>query len=183
MFFERPGTENTQKTLEIAVEAARAEGIDTLVVASCSGQVVEALLKLPVAGLRIVCVTHVNGFRENGVQDLSPEKRRELEGKGVICYTGTHVLSGAERGLSRRFQGVYPVELIAATLRMLGQGTKVCVECAVMALDGGLLEYQRPVVAVGGTGSGADTALVLRPAHAAGILDTKIDKVLCKPVL
>ncbi len=93
--------------------------------------------------------------------------------------TATHVLSGAERGLSNRFTGVYPVEIIAHTLRMFGQGTKVCVECAVMALDAGAIQ-PGPVVCVGGTGAGADTAWILRPAHAQNILDTKLDRLICK---
>ena len=65
------------------------------------------------------------------------------------------------------------------TLRMLGQGTKVCVECAVMALDCGAIQ-PGPVVCVGGTGAGADTAWILRPAHAQNILDVKLDRLICK---
>ncbi len=47
---------------------------------------------------------------------------------------------------------------MAATLRTLGQGVKVCFECAVMALDADVIEWGKPVVALGGTASGADTA-------------------------
>ena len=91
------------------------------------------------------------------------------------------MLSGAERGMSRKFGGVYPMEIIANTLRMLGQGTKVCVEISVMALDAGLIPYGEDVIAVGGTDEGADTAIILRPAHAADIFDTWISEILCKP--
>jgi hypothetical protein len=95
--------------------------------------------------------------------------------------TTTHVLSGAERGLSRKFGGVYPVEIIAHTLRMFGQGVKVCVEVAVMALDAGMIPYGEEVIAVGGTGRGADTAVIIKPAHANSILDTWISEIICKP--
>lgn len=183
MYFEKPGRHNTGETLEIALETAHREGIDTIVVSSCSGYTVEELLKLGPSGVRIVCVTHVNGFLEPGTQEFPLEKRRELERKEVLFYTGTHVLSGGERGLSKRFGGVYPIEVVANALRMLGQGTKVCVECAVMALDGGLIEYMRPIISIGGTGRGADTALVMRTAHASNLLDCKIDRILCKPIL
>lgn len=52
------------------------------------------------------------------------------------------------------FHGVYPVEIIAAALRMFGQGTKVCVEVATMAADAGMIPSGEPVIVVGGTGPG-----------------------------
>ena len=85
--------------------------------------------------------------------------------------------------MSGSFGGVYPVEMIAHTLRFFGQGMKVCVEIATMAADGGLLPPNEPIVAIGGTGRGADTAVIMRAAHANHILETKIDRILCKPIL
>ena len=58
---------------------------------------------------------------------------------------------------------------------------KVCVEIAVMAADAGLVPTDRDVLCVGGTGSGADTAVVLRPAHMNRFFDLRIREVLCKP--
>ena len=49
------------------------------------------------------------------------ELRRYLIEKGFQVCTAAHALSGAERSLSTAFSGVYPVEIIAYTLRMLGQ--------------------------------------------------------------
>lgn len=189
MVFSHPGFKNTDDTLAIALAAAQAQPMAAMVLSSCSGGTIQQLLALPgcreqmAQGLTIVCVTHVNGFKSPGQQEMSGEMRRELQEAGVIVITGTHVLSGAERGLSRAFGGVYPTELIAATLRMLGQGTKVCVECAVMALDAGAIPYMEPIITVGGTGKGVDTAIIMRVAHASNLLDTKIDEILCKPML
>lgn len=104
-----------------------------------------------------------------------------MESAGIQVLAATHVLSGAERGISRKHGGMGPVELMADTLRMFGQGTKVCVEVAVMALDAGLIPYGEEVVAVAGSGRGADTAAILTPAHANAVLDTKINEILCKP--
>lgn len=183
MVFDSVGKQNTASTLKLAVEAARERDIDTLVIASNTGSSVEELLKLNVDGLKIVCVTHVNGFREPGVMEMNPEKRSELENKGVHFVTATHVLSGAERGLSKKFSGIYPIEIMAQTLRMFGQGTKVCVEIAVMALDCGKIEYMKPVMVVAGSGAGQDTAIVLSPSHASTILECKIHETICKPRL
>ena len=183
MYFEKPGKQNTKYTLESAVKIASQRNINTIVVPTSTGDTIAELLKLDIDGLNIVCVTHVNGFREPGVQEISAEKLEAFKNKGVQVVTTTHVLSGAERGLSRKFGGVNPVEIIAHSLRMLGQGTKVAVEIAVMALDSGFIGYMEPIIALGGTGVGVDTAIIMRTSHASNILDCKIDEFICKPIL
>jgi hypothetical protein len=80
-----------------------------------------------------------------------------------------------------KFGGLGPAEMVANSLRLFGEGTKVAVEVAVMAIDAGLIPHGRDVVAVGGTSSGADTALVLRPAHSREFFDTVVREVVCKP--
>ncbi|MFT8313641.1 MAG: hypothetical protein ABF633_05220 [Clostridium sp.] len=37
------------------------------------------------------------------------------------------------------------------------------------------------IIAISGTGHGADTAIIIRPAHGADILKTKIREIICKP--
>jgi hypothetical protein len=186
MYFSSPGPANTKAVMEIAVREAVKRGIPAIVAASNTGQTINALLeearRAQFSG-SLVCVSHVNGFVENGVNELDHAARQRLEDAGVRVYTASHVLSGAERGVSRKFQGVYPAEIIAHSLRMLGQGMKVCVEISVMALDGGLIDYGKPVIAIGGSGRGADTAAILSPAHAQAIFETKVHEILCKPSL
>lgn len=181
--FEQTGPCNTQRALQLALEAARQRGIGTLVLPTTQGGVPQLLRGMDTAGLKIVFVTHANGFKAPGQQELPESERAAMQAAGYTVVTATHVLSGAERCFSRQFGGVGPVELVAHTLRMFGQGTKVAVEIAVMALDAGAIAYGQPVVAMGGTGSGVDTALVMRPAHGAALLDTRIDEMLCKPRL
>jgi hypothetical protein len=178
MYFKSAGPVNTEKTVELAVNKALEYGIGSIVVASCSGKTAEM-----VAGKvqNVVCITHVEGFVKPGTNEMAPDIRKKLAAKGVKLLTTTHVLSGAERGISRKFGGVYPVEIMAHTLRMFGQGVKVCVEIAVMALDAGLIPYGEAIVAIAGTAKGVDTAVVIRPAHAADIFDTHIDEIICKP--
>jgi hypothetical protein len=50
-----------------------------------------------------------------------------------------------------------------------------------MAAEAGFVTPDEEVVAVGGTGTGADTAVVLKPAYAAGMFETKFKAVLCMP--
>jgi uncharacterized protein len=178
MYFEKSGKSNTKETVELAVKAAKEKGINYIVVASNEGETAQLLKN---CGLNIVVVTHANGFREPGTQEMIEKTRVELESYGFKVYTSTHVLSGAERSLSKKFGGISPVEIMAYTLRMFGQGVKVCVEISTMALDGGAIPYGEDIIAIGGTGRGADSAIILRPAHGANILETKIKEVICKP--
>jgi hypothetical protein len=36
-------------------------------------------------------------------------------------------------------------------------------------------------MAIGGSGEGADTAMIVRPAHAQAVLETHITEIICKP--
>lgn len=187
MFWENSGRENTERTVELALENVRKKGMSDLVVASNEGDTMFALLDKvnpdEIDDLNIVCVTHHVGFRGEGVDEMTPETREKLQEQGVEVYTGTHLLAGVDRSLRKEYGGLYPPEVIANSLRMLGQGLKVCVEISVMALDAGLIAYGREIIAVGGTGRGADTAAVIKPAHSNDIFDTKIGEILCRPRL
>lgn len=180
MYWDFPGEENTENTLAVVKKAVKERGIRHVVVASTEGRTARAFFEADL-GVNLVVVTHVCGFSKPGEVEFPDDLRQELLSSGVKVLTTTHVLSGAERGISRKFGGTYPVEIMANTLRMLGQGIKVCVEIATMALDAGMIPYGADVIAVGGTGSGADTAVIIRPAHAASIFDTWISEILCKP--
>jgi len=186
MYFNSPGPENTGETVKIAVREAVERQIPCIIVASNTGATARALAeegRKQNYGGKLICVPHVYGFKEGGKNELSDEDRAVLEKQGMKFCVAAHALSGVERALSRKFQGAYPVEIIAHTLRMLGQGTKVCVEIAVMALDAGLIPYGKPVIALGGSGRGADTAAILTPGYSSSVFDTKIHEILCKPRL
>ena len=79
--------------------------------------------------------------------------------------TAGHALSGAERCFSTYFGGYGPTEIVANTLRMFSQGVKVCVEVSTMALDAGKIPYQEKIVAIAGSGRGADTVVLLTPSY------------------
>jgi hypothetical protein len=49
-----------------------------------------------------------------------------------------------------------------------------------MAADAGVLSGDE-LMSVGGTGTGADTALVLTPAHQKHLFDLRIHEIVCKP--
>lgn len=161
---------------EKAVSLARENGLD-LVIASTTGSAAMKLLderdKQGFGG-KVVVVRNVAGSFANGSTGMSEEAYDALVKRGACVVTAGHALSGAERGISKRFGGVSPVEVMAETLRMFGQGTKVCVEIAIMANDAGHFTPGKPVVAVAGSGRGANTICIIAPGYSATIFDTKI---------
>lgn len=100
---------------------------------------------------------------------------------GAKLYTGTHALSSVERAIRKNFGTIQPLELIANTLRLMGEGTKVCVGITLMAADAGLIPVNRDIVAIAGATRGADTALRIKPANTSRFFDLKIREVIAKP--
>lgn len=80
--------------------------------------------------------------------------------------------------MSGVWKGIYPLSMVANALKLFGQGAKVAVEVAVMALDSGMIPFGEDIIAIGGTGRGSDTALVIRPAHSIRFFDTKVIGVI-----
>jgi len=52
-----------------------------------------------------------------------------------------------------------------------------------MAADAGFIPTSEPCISVGGAGRGADTAILLKPAHAQNFFDLRIIEILAKPRL
>lgn len=180
LLFERPGRENTQAAIDAAVKRAEELGLRHIVISSNTGESVRPLLGRDV---NVVCVTHQVGFRRPGEDEMTSRTREEFAKAGVKVLTTTHLFSGIERAVQGKYGGLYPGGIVANALRLFGEGMKVCVEIAVMALDAGLIPYNEKVIAIGGTGRGVDTAIVLTPAHSRQFFDTKIHEIICKPSL
>jgi hypothetical protein len=182
VYFEKPGRGNTERTLQIAKARAEELGVKNILVATVSGatgvRAAEAF-----RGFNVILVTHSTGFKEPNHQELTEENRRAIEAAGAKILTCQHALGGVGRAVRRKL-GTYQLEeIIAYTLRVLGEGVKVVCEIAMMAADAGLVRTGEPVIAIAGTGRGADTAVVLRPANAQAFFDMRIMEILCKPRL
>lgn len=178
MYWENKGPQNTESTLTQAVRRGRELGIRQYVVASNTGVTARKLLEL---GVSVVCVTHHTGYAKPGHQEMPAETREQLQEAGAKVLTTTHLMGGIDRAAEHRFGGSTPANLVTGALKIMGQGVKVCIEVAVMALDAGLITFGEDIVAVGGTGRGADTAVVIRPAHAKDFFDCEVREIICKP--
>ena len=158
------------------IDYAKENNIKNIVVATTTGGNLTYLEDEK--DLHIVGVTNVY---DQGRNQMLEETRKHFEEAGMDIVTAGHALSGAERCFSTYFGGYGPIEIVANTLRMFSQGVKVCVEVSTMALDAGKIPYQEKIVAIAGSGRGADTVVLLTPSYTRSILDTKVHKIIEMP--
>lgn len=182
LYFPRPGPQNTEKTFQIAQSRAQELGLRQAVVASTSGRTGLLALKY-LKGLDLVVVTHCTGFLKPDHQELKPAYRRLIEASGARILTAQHAFGGVGRAVRKKL-GTYELdEIMAYTLRVFGEGVKVAIEISLMAADAGLIRTSEPCLAIGGTGSGADTALILKPSYTHTFFDLRVIEILAKPRL
>ena len=182
VYFKNAGKENTQQTLEIASRRVRELDIVNIIVASTSGKT-GSLATQFFPGRNLVVVSHSTGFLKPDFQQLLPEEKLRIEEAGAKVLTCQHALGGVGRAVRKKL-GTYELEeIMAFTLRVFGQGTKVAIEIALMAADAGMISTQEPCMSIGGTDQGADTAILLIPAHAQNFFDLRVLEILAKPRL
>lgn len=185
-YFEKPGQDNTTETLAAAKAAADQLGITTIVVASTRGNTAEqAVTAFDPGTYNLVVVTHNYGFAKPGECEMSEETRAALIEKGVKVVTGGHALSGVESAYMKKkaLSHWTPTALFQRALRwMVCDGFKVCIEIVPMAVDAGAVrDVAADVIAIGGTGRGADTACVIKPVDSRAFFDLRVKMVLAKP--
>jgi len=180
VYFKQKGQVNTDTLLKIVKQYSEKEQIRDIVIASTTGETGAKASRM-FKGCNVVVVTHSFGSPEPGKNELQPEHQKEILASGAKIFTGTHALSSAERAIRKDFNTIQPLELIANVLRLMGEGTKVCVEITLMAADAGLIPVDKDIIAIGGSGRGADTALRIRPANAAKFFELRIKEIIAKP--
>ncbi len=179
-YFENRGRDNTEEVLRIARRRAEELGIKTVVVASTRGDTAVKAMDV-LQGLRVIIVTHVTGFRTPNTQEFTEESRQIVESKGGLIVTADHAFAGLSRAMRNKHNMYVYGEVIADTLRIFGQGTKVACEITMMAADSGLVRTDEDVISIGGTNHGADTAVLLMPVNTHSFFDLRVKEILCKP--
>ena len=181
LLFDRAGRDNTGKILDLLEEAAEHYRVGQVVVASTWGDTGLAVARrLRGKNFNLVIVTHNAGFKEPGTMEMPAETRNEIEALGGRVHTGT--MPFRTIGTAIREKGGYSQQdLTANILRMFCQGIKVCVEIVMMAADAGYITPDN-VLAVAGTGRGADTLALIKPASSNRMFDLKVMDILAKPL-
>jgi hypothetical protein len=174
-YFEEPGLNNTEETLRLAAERAKARGISKIILASTRGDTARtAVERFAGNNIRLVVVPHQYGFGER--QRFPKELVSELERQGHCVYFGTMLFH------TDSLVGNNTPAVLATLLRTFCQGMKVCLEIIMMAADGGCVALGERVIAVSGTGRGADTAVVATASSSNRLSDLHITEIICKPL-
>ncbi len=181
-YFERGGPENTAQTLEAAKRRISELGIKDVVVASTHGatalKAAEIFKDLKV---NLVAVSISESFREEGWV-MSKAEKKKLSERGVKVLTSVHALGdGVASAFTEKFGGRSVEEVVRETLYRFSQGMKVCVEIVLMVADAGLIETNKEVMAIAGTGEGADTCIIVKSAYPRKFLDFEIREIVTKP--
>jgi len=180
VYFDKPGSENTDEVLRIAKQRAEELDIKTVVVASTKGTTAVKAVDV-FHGLRVIVVTHFTGYSGPNIQDFTEENRKIVESKGGTMLTTAHAFAGISRAMQEKFSTYVIGDIVANTLKIFGAGMKVACEISMMAADGGLARTDEDAICIGGTGHGADTAVVLTPVNSSSFFDLKVKEILCKP--
>lgn len=182
VYFSSPGKENTDKVLEVAKAYADKYKIKHIIVASTTGYTALKATDVFKDDYNLIVVTHCTGFVKPNYQEMPENVKEELKKRGVKILTCTHAFAGVERAFRKELKIWLPVELLALALRRIFcEGVKVCLEITVMAVDAGLVPQGEDVIAIAGTGRGADTALHLKAAGSSYLFDLKVRRIICKP--
>jgi hypothetical protein len=155
-FLER-GAANTERTLALACQRAHELDVRTIVFASTRGHTAAKAAEL-CPDLNLVAV----GI---GRDRFSEKEAERFQQQGKLIF-------------AREIEHDYPSDMQLA-FRRFGQGTKVAVQVVVCAVQAGLVQEGETVIGVGGSGQGADTALVIKASW--GFSDLYISEILCKP--
>ena len=181
-YFEKKGSVNTDRTLEIALACCEQKGIKKIVVASSTGKTALLLREKAKPSIEVIGVTYSAGSKYREEVEEFNRNRETMIKKSIRVVRGLHALSATERAFENKYKsGLLPLNIVADTLRMFSQGMKVCLEVSVMAAEAGFVSPDEEVVVVGGSGTGADTAVIMKPAYAAAMFETKFKAVLCMP--
>lgn len=181
-YFDKEGNDYTDELiLAVKDKLEISDNIKRILIASSSG---ESALKLYGAvgdEVEIINVTHHMGFSGPNESDISDEMIEKLEAVGIKTYLGSHAFSGAARGVTNKYGGYSPLDVVADTFRMFSHGIKVGAEISIMAADAGLIPVGEEIIAIGGRGHGVDSAIILTPVNAKDLFNLKIHEIIAMP--
>ncbi|MGB9659092.1 MAG: pyruvate kinase alpha/beta domain-containing protein [Nitrososphaerales archaeon] len=180
VYFDAPGPQNTDEVIRLAKERADALGIKDIVVASTTGETGIKALEV-FKGFNLVVVSHAIGHVSPGSQEMPEKNKARILASGAKLLTCIMAFTGIERAVKKTFGTTLPVELISSALKLFGNGIEACVEITVMAADAGLIPIDKEVIAIAGTNTGADTALVVKPANSTYFFDFYVTEIIAKP--
>lgn len=176
-FFESVGEENTSEVIKAVVDRAKEGGIEAVIVASISGKTsVKVAEQLKKSGLRlkVVCVSGPPSWKkypEYRFPLIKEEMRRKINALGI------QVINDVEEPFrpitfrnwweKKTIEVARPEsDLFWMTLICVGgHGFRTAVEVVFMATEAESVNEGEKVISIAGTGTGADTAIVMKSSR------------------
>lgn len=167
-YFEKAGEQNTDYVIKAVKERVKQGDLTCVVVASTSGKTALKLAQaLRDTEVKIICVTEPPQRLDWKARwpTLTEENRNRLKELAVIIVENIPYAAYCSVLDSNQWQIPSPNTLVYMTLRAVGgAGLKVAMEVMFMAVWAGVIPLGERVISIGGTGRGADTAIVVRSA-------------------
>lgn len=141
-YFTDPGSQNTENVIEAVKNRIMSGGVKTIVVASSSGETAVKFARELKEAATVIAISH---------GEMNPRHKRQITEYGGKPVDQTHLALHTEG-----------MDDVRKSFYTLGQGFKVAVEVILIAADKGEISLYEDVIGIGGTGRGADTAIIAR---------------------
>lgn len=141
-YFTNYGSQNTERIIEIVKKRVEEGDINTVVLASTSGETGVKFSKALKDCANVIIVSH---------EEMRPTYKQQITESGGKAVDKTH--------LPLHMKGM---DGVRESFRAFGQGFKVAVEVILIASDKGQVNLYEDVIGVGGTAKGSDTAIIAR---------------------
>jgi uncharacterized protein len=190
LYFPEYGEQNSGAVIDCVGRRLDEGDISTLVVATSTGKTAldfAATLGKRL-GLRLIAVGNPPG---STYERITPDNRQKLAlaGATVVDYAPYGCASLTGDAHKNVYGALDLLAVVADVWRMMGgQGLKVAMEVGLMATNVGVLQRAERIIGVGGTASGADTAIVMKTALSLDIfsedpaLRPELIELLCTPL-
>lgn len=180
-YFNKPGEQNTDLVVEAVVRRLEAGGITKVIVATTSGETGVKFARSLRGKAELVCVSEAPYRHEAWGEKwpcLQEGYKEELKKLGAVVVDQAPYVFHSSVLESSLWGSLSPEQLVKETLYSFGQGLKVAVEVALIAVSCGYVTPYEDVIGVGGSGKGADTAIVLRATYPATMFSKEANKRL-----
>ena len=170
LYFEQEGKEYTEATLEAVNNFIERSNVDTVVIASTTGQTALRAGQILNGNIRIIAVPFQSD-RQAKWGAPSEKTVQECKKLNVEFLPEEPKVSFIDKERPD----------VVNAWRVLSRGFKVAVQCASMCVDTGLISEGKKVIALGGRVHGADTAVVLETYGFENILKSNVINIIALP--
>jgi|SRR5579864_2999242 len=187
IYYLQEGKENLRQTIEIAIDAARAHRIETLVIFTSQGDGVRLAHDLikDGGGIDLVAVTFPQGMTflddkgEPFTSEISPEHRQMFADENIPLVRAHLPFAPIPPYFKDRGVLANDLSLVENALSIFGGSMGLCVQSVLMACDAGAIPIGEHVIACT-----SDTAILARATCTTRLLrDFIVREILCKPAI